>query len=42
MTKVNLFLWQILQGNSACAAKSRLSEIPFTEEGSARRECVCP
>ena len=40
VTKVQLFLWQILQGNTAGAAKSRLSEIPFTGEGSARRGCV--
>ena len=41
VTKVTLFLWQILQGNTACAAKLGLSEIPFTEEGSARRGSVC-
>ncbi|MCY2943561.1 MAG: hypothetical protein NT142_03355 [Planctomycetota bacterium] len=33
VTKVQLFLWQILHGNMACAAMSQLSDGPFSVTG---------
>jgi len=33
VTKVKLFLWQILHGNTACSAKSGLSDELFSGAG---------
>ena len=33
VTKVKLFLWQILHGNTACAAMKRLSDVLFSGAG---------
>ena len=37
MTKVHLFLLQILQGNIACAAMSQLSDVLFSGAGYCKR-----